>query len=196
MTSLTVNAGTKSATFTGKASIQDVSQLPVVPYTGFGNAILQAEMTDIADPGEFNDLLALTVWKDGGIWFSSSWNGRKTEQQTINRSNLLISTNNSLKSAMTEIEISQFVKQDSLKVYPNPFTDKLRFEFVSATDASALLDIYDATGRKVKTIFEGPVAGEVYYNIEFKPENSASGFYLYRLVLGDKVYNGKVLYQK
>ena len=52
------------------------------------------------------------------------------------------------------------------------------------------------TGRKVKTVFEGPVQGGVYNNAEFKPQTVISGMYIYRMTLGDTVYNGKAVYKK
>jgi hypothetical protein len=48
----------------------------------------------------------------------------------------------------------------------------------------------------LKTIFEQPLEGDVYYEAEFKPETVVSGMYIYRMVMGDAVYNGKVVYKK
>ena len=52
------------------------------------------------------------------------------------------------------------------------------------------------SGRMVKTIFEQPVEGGVHYEAEFKPETTVSGMYIYRVVMGKAVYNGKVVYKK
>ena len=84
----------------------------------------------------------------------------------------------------------------NLNVYPNPFTDRVQFEFVSPEPVNARIDVYDMTGRMVKTVFEGPVEGGVNYNAEFKPQSEISGFYLYRMTLGEAVYNGKLIYNK
>jgi hypothetical protein len=54
-----------------------------------------------------------------------------------------------------------------LNVFPNPFTERLRIEFVSPEDVNARIDIYDMTG-----------------------------IYVYRLILGDKVESGKVIFKK
>jgi uncharacterized protein (DUF2141 family) len=97
-----------------------------------------------------------------------------------------------LKSAI----IAEQPISEGIKVYPNPFSEKVRFEFVATADANAILDIFDATGRQVKTIFKGAVKNGSTYNAEFKPETQVGGMYMYRLTLGDKVYNGKVLYKK
>jgi hypothetical protein len=67
------------------------------------------------------------------------------------------------KSAEITTEIEPAFKSADLKVYPNPFSDKLRFEFVSPESANARIDLYDMTGRIVKTVFEQPVEGGVSY---------------------------------
>jgi hypothetical protein len=83
-----------------------------------------------------------------------------------------------------------------LKVYPNPFNDRLRFEFVSPESVNARIDLYDMTGRMVKTIFEQPIEGGTMYQAEFKPETIISGMYIYRMTMGEAVYNGKVVFKK
>jgi hypothetical protein len=83
-----------------------------------------------------------------------------------------------------------------LNVYPNPFSDKLHFEFVAASSVNARIDIYDLTGRMVKTVFNNPVEEGVIYNAEFTPVSSVSTMYIYRMMLGEKEFVGKVLYQK
>jgi hypothetical protein len=100
------------------------------------------------------------------------------------------------KSAEIEGPVQSMVEYASLKVYPNPFSSELRFEFMSPETVNAQIDLYDLTGRKVKTIFEGPAEGGVRYNAEFKPNEVVSAMYLYRMTLGEAVYNGKVLYKK
>jgi hypothetical protein len=100
------------------------------------------------------------------------------------------------KSAVIAGEIEPVFEKADLKVYPNPFSEKLRFEFVSPESVSARIDLYDMTGRIVKTIFEQPIEGGVNYEAEFRPETIISGMYIYRMTMGDAVYNGKVVFKK
>ena len=100
------------------------------------------------------------------------------------------------KSAEIGIEIKPAFESADLKVYPNPFSDKLRFEFVSPESVNARIDLYDMTGRTVKTIFEQTVEGGVSYEAEFEPENSISGMYIFRMTMGDAIYIGKVIFKK
>ena len=107
-----------------------------------------------------------------------------------------VKTNAKTKSAEIATAIEPTVELADLKVYPNPFSEKLRFEFVYPESVNARIDLYDMTGRMVKTIFEQPIEGGVSYNAEFKPETVISGMYIYRMTMGEAVYNGKVVFRK
>ena len=95
MTSLAVQACTatgcptstspSTATFNGKASIQDITD-PLNPISIDGGATLQVTMTDKGSPGMY-DSIAITVWnKAGGMWFSSNWTGTTTAETPTRRS--------------------------------------------------------------------------------------------------------------
>jgi uncharacterized repeat protein (TIGR01451 family) len=100
------------------------------------------------------------------------------------------------KSGEIATGITPDVELADLKVYPNPFSEKLRFEFVSPESVNARIDLYDMTGRMVKTIFEQPIEGGTMYNAEFKPEAIISGMYFYRMTMGEAIFNGKVVFKK
>ena len=105
-------------------------------------------------------------------------------------------TNLENKSAEIATGIVPDIDFADLKVYPNPFSEKLRFEFVSPVSCNARIDLYDMTGRMVKTIFEQPIEGGVSYEAEFRPETIISGMYFYRVKMGEAIYNGKVVFKK
>src|SRR5213076_1019325 len=68
MTSLSTTVASGTATFNGKATIQDITD-PSNPLAVEGNATLQVDMTDMGEPGS-SDQIAITVWnKSGGLWF-------------------------------------------------------------------------------------------------------------------------------
>jgi hypothetical protein len=88
MTSLAVQAQAGTATFNGKASIQDITN-PASPCSVDGNATLQTQMTDKGTQG--TDTIGITVWnKSGGVWFSSNWTGTTTAQQNLGGGNLSV----------------------------------------------------------------------------------------------------------
>ena len=82
------------------------------------------------------------------------------------------------------------------KVYPNPFSDRLRFEFISPVNVNARIDVYDITGRMVKIVFNSPVEAGVTYIAEFKPNSAVNSIFLYSVTIGDEKYIGKVIYKK
>ena len=199
LSSLTVGTkvdGVTPAVFTGKASLQDVTD-PLNPVSIDGNFVLKVTMTDKGEPGS-SDMISITVFdKTGGIWFTSRWENKKTVEQVLAGGNLVIQTG-SLKSAeiVSEIVIIPEVEFADLKVYPNPFSESLLFEFVSPVDAQARIDVYDLTGRLVKTVFNSPVESGVSYTSEFIPNTVVSGMYFYRMSIGNSVFDGKVIYKK
>jgi hypothetical protein len=109
---------------------------------------------------------------------------------------IAIKVNAKIKSAEIATGIVPDIEFADLKVYPNPFSEKLRFEFVSPESVNARIDMYDMTGRMVKTIFEQPIEGGTTYEAEFRPETIISGMYFYRVQMGDGIYNGKVVFKK
>ncbi len=157
------------------------------------------------------DEIGITYYRnDGGIWFSSNWNRSSLGQpgnpltfdQQIAGGEITISVmeveaeTNSDNGKYKSAEIIQAMEQINLQVYPNPFTSRVQFRFASPENVQARIDIFDMTGRAIQTIFEGPVKGGVEYTAEFKPQSKISGIYLYRMTLGDAVFNGKVVYNK
>ncbi|MCW0484806.1 HYR domain-containing protein, partial [Gaoshiqia sediminis] len=90
----------------------------------------------------------------------------------------------------------QLVTAVELKAYPNPFTDRLLFEFVAPETVQARIDVYDLNGRLVKTVLDELVESGVAYQAEFVPDVQSSNIYFYRMVLGSEVFNGKVICNK
>ncbi len=72
----------------------------------------------------------------------------------------------------------------NILVYPNPFTEQVYFEFTSPETADARIDMFDAAGRLVKTIFNRPVEAGMFYKAEFKAEEGTDGYYIYKLKVG------------
>jgi hypothetical protein len=94
MTSLSSSLQTGTATFNGKAIIQDITFAndPVNPHfiSIDGNASLQIVMTDGSITGG-DDSIAIILWnKSGGLWFASKWNGFKTVEQILSGGNLQV----------------------------------------------------------------------------------------------------------
>jgi hypothetical protein len=91
-------------------------------------------------------------------------------------------------------EINSVAEAINMTVFPNPFTDRLYFDFISPAEANARIDLFDMSGKLVKTIFDQTISAGMEYEAEFKPEVIISATYIYRFVLGNEVYHGKVIY--
>jgi hypothetical protein len=96
-------------------------------------------------------------------------------------------------SCLKSAEIANMANE--LKVYPNPFTEKLTFEFVSGKDGNATLELVNIVGQKISTLWNGEVKSGVTNSVEFIPQNLKSGVLIYRLNIDGEVQTGKVIYK-
>ncbi len=97
------------------------------------------------------------------------------------------------KSSLDEYPYNPGLVQPEITIYPNPFTEQLNFEFSVTEDSHVVIEIFDMTGRKVKTVFENEVKGMVQYSEKFTGADIVDGIYFYRITIGNTVYNGKVI---
>jgi len=81
--------------------------------------------------------------------------------------------------------------------YPNPFNSRTIILFRNAKTAPICLDVYDATGRKVRTLVRQTFPpGEhriIWDGTNQNGENLSSGVYFYRLQSGQIIRTGKML---
>jgi DNA/RNA endonuclease G (NUC1) len=86
---------TGKASFTATATILDITFAndPVSPHvvTVDTDASMLVTMTDSGQGASSQDTIAITLWdRDGGLWFSSNWNGVKTIEQLLGGGNLQV----------------------------------------------------------------------------------------------------------
>ena len=98
-------------------------------------------------------------------------------------------------SAIEKIDIAE-MKVNEIKVYPNPFSYKLNFEFEPVNDTRAILEIYNVNGQLIKRLMDKQVAGGVRNHVEYTPVDINPGIYIYKLNLDGKTSVGKVIYRK
>ena len=99
------------------------------------------------------------------------------------------------KAAYIEPDVAA-VESPTLTVYPNPFSDRLRFEFASPETVDARIDLYDMNGRLVKTVFDGTIEGNVTNQADFIPQQQVTSTYIYRCTIGNETFTGKVIYKQ
>lgn len=87
-----------------------------------------------------------------------------------------------------------------ISAYPNPFNAGTRIEFELDYAEAVQLNIYDATGRKVKTLHSG-FHSEGQHTLRWNGDNDdgrliSSGIYLVRLQTSESSSSKKILYLK
>ena len=87
-------------------------------------------------------------------------------------------------------------KISKVKVYPNPFKDKVTFEFVSGKNARAHLEITNVLGQRIAVLMDENVREGVMNRIEYKPVDVVSGVLIYRLMLDDNINTGRLIYKE
>ncbi len=175
LTSLAINSN--KATFTGKASIQDLNH-PQNNGMFTGNNLLQFTLTDNGEPGT-SDLISITVWKnDGGLWFTTLWDAvaYRPAEQLLDGGNLVVHSaaddggggTRPPKKKVAFINTPASL-DEALQVYPNPFTNRVNFDLTLRQDADARLEIFDITGAKLQTVYEGKVFNGQLLHLEYLP---------------------------
>lgn len=80
----------------------------------------------------------------------------------------------------------------SVKAYPNPFNDRVKFVVTSSVAGNGILDVYNMTGQKVKTVHQGYIAvGTQTFELRLPTQQVANLVYVLRV--GDKKMTGKIL---
>jgi hypothetical protein len=70
--------------------------------------------------------------------------------------------------------------------YPNPFNPSTNIRFSVDNPGASLITVHDATGRLVRTLFEGPASAGRTYEVTFDATGLASGTYFCRLQNGGR----------
>ena len=83
--------------------------------------------------------------------------------------------------------------QTTIKAYPNPFNNTVKFMVTNSTGGRGTLEVWNMLGQKVATVYQGYFApGSSTY--EFKSNESRTNGLIYRLVLGGKPITGKLIH--
>lgn len=83
--------------------------------------------------------------------------------------------------SVRETEEATGAQQLSFAAAPNPFTYVTRFQYSLAEDARIKIEVYNAAGRTVQTLFEGQQRAGTYTH-EFNASKLAAGVYYCRLL--------------
>jgi hypothetical protein len=101
----------------------------------------------------------------------------KLESTDMNGNRIALSETEVIHSAPVEATVSEF---HIVGNYPNPFNPATTIRFEVPESQNLTLDVYDATGRLVRTLASG-VYGAGVYDVHFDGSDLASGLYFARL---------------
>lgn len=73
------------------------------------------------------------------------------------------------------------LENNQMKVYPNPFTNQLSFEFTAAESCQLSILLFDINNKLVATIFNGMVQKGTMKKVKFDGGNLPAGIYISRL---------------
>jgi hypothetical protein len=90
----------------------------------------------------------------------------------------------------SESSISQ--TETTVKAYPNPFSDKVKFLVTSTVAGKGNLEVYNMMGQRIKTVYQGFIsAGTQTFELSLPAQQIANLVYVLRI--GDKKMSGKIL---
>jgi len=79
-----------------------------------------------------------------------------------------------------------------LKVYPNPASGPVTFDFRITEKAKVILELFSSSGMRISRIYEGDVEADVIQTVLFN-ESLAPGVYIYMLKFKDQIITGKLI---
>ena len=95
------------------------------------------------------------------------------------------------RASSTTSELST-ISETTVKAYPNPFSDRIKFLVNSSSAGRGSLDIYNMMGQRVKTVYQGYIgAGSQTFELSMPRQQIANLIYVLRI--GDKKTSGKIL---
>jgi photosystem II stability/assembly factor-like uncharacterized protein len=83
----------------------------------------------------------------------------------------------------------------NITIYPQPFIDNLSLNLKIIEAEHYILSIFDIYGNKIETLLDNFLLPGSYTYI-WRPSNTNSGFYFYRLSQRNKVRTGKIIYHR
>ncbi|NOX87041.1 MAG: T9SS type A sorting domain-containing protein [Chlorobi bacterium] len=91
------------------------------------------------------------------------------------------------------VGVGETPEENKVEVYPNPFNERLNFDFRLNTSGQVSLQIYDLAGEMVYNESKQFPAGKHTMNVNAAQLKLTPGTYLYRLQTGDELKTGKVI---
>jgi hypothetical protein len=189
----------KTALIIAKVNLTEITDAESTHLVG-SNLDLVVRLTD---NGEYygSDRIAISLWNQGTLMFSSNWNHILTMQTQLSDGNLYVHSgfnfgNVNDNQSDNDHHEHMLAAEIGVKAYPNPFTDHVYFDLTLKTDSKVRLEIFDINGSKIATIYDDVVIAYNSYRLEYTPKNLSSNTLMYRLIIDDKIaFTGKLIHK-
>ena len=79
-----------------------------------------------------------------------------------------------------------------MNAYPNPYRDRISFNFVSPVSGRATLEVYNLAGQRLAVVFDGSIKAGIANSVNYNAQGKASGMIIYKLNVDGKVVRGKI----
>ncbi|UYZ57901.1 MBG domain-containing protein [Hymenobacter latericus] len=202
------------AQFSGKANIKEI--VDGVEQSIEGNCNMQLELMDgVGNPAvqpATQDLLAITVYRaNGGVWYSSQWDGTKPVMRMVNVAAKDLVTVHGAPSGTAAVTATTPSSTASLavtapaapatakpaeatvlEVYPNPIADQATVRFRAAKGGKAQVYLYNQLGALVGTLYNAEVQGGREYRVPLRATELPTGTYFCRLIVNGQVENRRI----
>ncbi len=141
---------------------------------------------------------------NGTLTFSGLTQGVGFDVTVTTQTASCTSSANCGSAARTEVSAQSFnitlnalteTKATRVKAAPNPFTDKVRFNLVSAVSGNGSLELYNVLGQRVSTVFTGYVQAGVEFQKEYSVPVAQRNTLIYVFRVGNQRATGKLLKQ-
>jgi hypothetical protein len=78
-------------------------------------------------------------------------------------------------------------------IYPNPFTTKTNLQFTAAETGTAVVELYNINGAKVRSLFSRNVVQGQVYNVGVGDARLPKGIYVYTISIGKQKQTGRIV---
>ena len=136
--------------------------------------------------------LALSGARSG--WYILTSNSANANIGTITAVTAALRNSSNIKAAIIVTD-TPIVPTIALKVYPNPSSGPVTFDFSVSINAKVTLDIFAMSGQRIARIFDADVEADVAQTVVFD-KSLPSGVYVYVLKWNDQVVTGKFVKTK
>ncbi|MCX7736925.1 MAG: T9SS type A sorting domain-containing protein [Candidatus Kapabacteria bacterium] len=127
---------------------------------------------------------------DGNIWES-------TKDYLCTKYGFGNNCNNNWKRENEEyVEYQMNGEVEIFDAYPNPFELQSNFSMAVRQSQPVTIELFNALGEKVQTIFRGNLEGQTYYEFNIDGSNLPSGIYIYKVSGATFTRSGKVILNK